>query len=160
MPSSSGSARFVGLGANQAAREDRLDLGAEEQPVAGERPVERLDAEAVAREQQAPPRRVPDREREHAAEALDAVVAPLLVGVDDRLGVASACGSGGPRASSSRPDVGVVVDLAVEDDPDRCRPRSKRLLAGGEIDDAQAPVAERRLRRRSRCPRRPGRDAR
>ena len=42
-------------------------------------------------EQQPAPRRVPDREREHAAEALDAVVAPLLVGVDDRLGV-------GPRA--------------------------------------------------------------
>ena len=82
-----GQRALVRLGANQAALEDRLDLGSEEQPVAGHRPVERLDAEAVAREQQPPPRRVPDREREHAAQVLDARVAPLLVGVDDRLGV-------------------------------------------------------------------------
>ena len=87
------------------------------------RPVERLDAQAIAREQQPPARRVPDREREHAAQVLDAGVAPLLVGVDDRLGVGAraVAVAGGFELG---PDVGVVVDLAVEDDPDRCRLRS------------------------------------
>ena len=95
---------LVRAGLDEPAREDRLDLRGEEQAVAGTRPVERLDAEPIAGEQQPPRRRVPDREREHAAEAVDAVVAPLLVGVDDRLGVATACGSGArrPRAPAGR----------------------------------------------------------
>ena len=44
-----------------------------------------------------------------------------------------------------RPDVGVVVDLAVEDDPDRAVFVDERLMAGRQIDDAQPAVAERRL---------------
>ena len=47
-------------------------------------------------------------------------------------------------ASSSGPDVGVVVDLAVEDDPDRAVFVRQRLMAGRQIDDAQPAVAERR----------------
>ena len=82
-----GQARLVGLGANQPALEDRLDLRPEQQPAAGYRPVERLDAEAIAREQQPAARGVPDGEGEHAAQVLDAGVAPLLVGVDDRFRV-------------------------------------------------------------------------
>src|SRR5439155_22529077 len=78
----------VRLRRDEIAGEDRLDLRAEEQRVAHARPVERLDAEAIADEEQPPLRRVPDREREHAAEAMDALLAPFLVGMDDRLGVA------------------------------------------------------------------------
>jgi hypothetical protein len=40
------------------------------------------------------------------------------------------------------PDVGVVVDLAVEDDPDGAVFVRQRLLAGLEIDDAETAVAE------------------
>ena len=74
---------------------------------------------------------------------VDARVAPLFVGVNDGLGV-------GARAVAMaggfelRPDVGVVVDLAVEDDPDRAVLVRHRLMAGRQIDDAQPPVAERR----------------
>ena len=53
----------------------------------------------------------------------DAVVAPLLVGVDDRLGVGPACGSVAVRLELA-PELGVVVDLAVERRPRRCRLRS------------------------------------
>ena len=35
-----------------------------------------------------------------------------------------------------------VVDLAVEDDDDRAVFVEQRLLAGGDVDDRQAPVAE------------------
>jgi hypothetical protein len=44
-----------------------------------------------------------------------------------------------------RPDVRMVVDLAVEDDPDRLVLVRQRLMAGRQIDDAQPAVAERRL---------------
>ena len=112
------------------------------------RPVERLDAEAVAREQQPPARRVPDREREHAAEALDAARRPTARRRGRSSRCRSACGSGGRAASSSGPDVGVVVDLAVEDDPDRAvlvaraadaRRRGRRCSGGG----GRAPPARR-----------------
>ena len=55
--------------------------------VACTRPVERLDAEPVAYQQQTPSRTIPQTKREHSAEAMNAVVTPLLVRVDDGLGV-------------------------------------------------------------------------
>src|SRR5207248_6536979 len=73
--------------------EARLRVGAEgarlareDEPPAVEAVVERLDAEAVARAEEAPPRLVPERERPHAVEALDAALAPLAVGGEDDLG--------------------------------------------------------------------------
>src|SRR5438067_5231467 len=111
-----------------AAREQRLDFGSEEEQIAGTRPIERLDAEAIAHEQQPLLRRVPERERKHAAEPVDALVAPLLVRVDDRFGVRA-----GLVAMTARfeiaPNLGVVVDLAVEDDPDRLVLVRQRLMA-------------------------------
>src|SRR5688500_10302001 len=78
-------------------------------------PVKRLDAEAVAGEEEAAARRVPDRKREHAAEMLDAVVAELLVGMDDGFGVGAAVVAVAV-ALEADPQIGVVVDFAVEDD--------------------------------------------
>ena len=81
------------------------------------------------------------RKREHAAEPVNAIVTPLLVGVDDGLGV-------GPRTVAVpalleiAPDCGVVVDLPVVDDPDRAVFVRERLLAGAQVDDAQTPVGE------------------
>ena len=49
--------------------------------------VERLDPEAIAGQEQLLATLVPDRDREHPVEALDAPRAFLLVEVDDRLGV-------------------------------------------------------------------------
>ena len=41
-----------------------------------------------------------------------------------------------------RPNLSEVVDLAVEDDPDCPVLVGQRLIAGGEIDDAETPMAE------------------
>src|SRR5262249_48798138 len=70
-------------------RHQRLDLGGdpERPPVGRERVVKRLLAGAIARQQQPPVRAVPQPEREHPVEPLHHLVAPLLVAVDDRLGV-------------------------------------------------------------------------
>ena len=43
-----------------------------------------------------------------------------------------------------RPDVGVVVDLAVEDDPHGVAFVGDRLVTGGEVDDAEPAVTQRR----------------
>ena len=110
-------------------------------PSAGCGVVERLDADPIAREEEAPGAGVPDREREHAAEALDARVSPLLVAVHDdfRVGVR-------PEPVPAALELGAqrrkVVDLAVEDDPHRVVFVRQRLLAGGDVDDAQPAVGE------------------
>ena len=79
---------LVELGGDRGVGKQRLDLGAEQE--AARRPcvVKRLDPEPIACEKELPPARVPDRDREHALEALDAAWSLLLVEVDDRLGVA------------------------------------------------------------------------
>ena len=47
-----------------------------------------------------------------------------------------------PRASRPRAVVGVVVDLAVEDQPERVVLVGHRLVAGGEVDDAETAEPE------------------
>ena len=140
---SSGSAVSLASARDDPALEHRFDFGAEDETVAGECPVERLDAQPVARQQQTAALGIPDGEREHAAEAFDAGVAPFLVGMDDRFGVAAR-----PVAMTvrfeHRPDLRVVVDLAVEDDLHGAVLVAQRLVAGREIDDAQAAMRQAR----------------
>ncbi len=132
---------LVGFRPHEAAFEDRLDLRCEQQAVLGDRPVQRLDAQPIAGEEQPAAAGVPDREREHASKAMHAVVAPFLVGVHDRFGITQR-----PvpmtRRFERRTHVAVVVDLAVVDDPDRCILVAERLLSRRQIDDAQPPMAE------------------
>ena len=133
--------RLVGASLDESALEDRLDLRSEEEPAADDRPVKGLDAQAIAREQKPPLRRVPDREREHAAEAMHAVVSPLLVGVNDGLGVgASAIDVAGRLEPGAQ--VRVVVDLAIEGDPDGAGFVRQRLLSAGQVDNAESAVTE------------------
>ena len=125
-----------------AVGQERLELGAEEQrAVVEQRVVQRLDAQPVPRHEQRLLVAVPQREGEHAAKALHAGFAPLLPGVDDDLGVAL-----GVEAVAGGLQFGnqflVVVDLAVEDHDHRAVLVEQRLLAGGDVDDAQPPVAE------------------
>ena len=112
-----------------------------QQLVTGVGVVQRLDAEAIAREQQAAVGAIPDREREHALQPLDASLAFLFVEVQDRFGVAARAVAV-PAPLEIRPQLRVVVDLAVEDDPHRLVFVGHRLVAAGHIDDRQAPVAE------------------
>ena len=60
----------------------------------------------------------------------------LLVEVDDRLGVAVGRKTW-PRALEVAPQLAVVVDLAVEDDPDGAVLVGDRLMAAFEVDDAE-----------------------
>ena len=121
--------------------QQRLDLGSEgEQPAVPE-VVERLDAQPVARAEQALVRLVPYREGEHAAEAANAFIAILLVGVENGFGVAAAVITM-PGALQFGPQIGMIEDFAVVGDPQRAVLVGHRLGAGRQVNDAQAAVAE------------------
>jgi hypothetical protein len=71
----------------------------------------------------------------------DAVVAVLLVEVDDHLAV-RARGEAVAARLQARAQLLVVVDLAVGDDRDRAVLGAQRLVAAGDVDDRQPPMHE------------------
>ncbi len=103
--------------------------------------IERLDTKAVAHDEQGFSVTVPQREGEHAAKARHAGLAPGFPCVHDDFGV-------GMRAEhmAERFQLGhqflEVVDLAVEHHDHRAVLVKQRLLAGRQIDDRQAAMAE------------------
>ena len=118
--------------------------------------VQRLDADAVAGEEQRAAPSIPQRDAEHPAQVRERVLAPLLVGVHDGLGIGIRV-ERVPVRDELRAQLAVVVDLAVEDHPDGAVFVANRLVAAGEVDDAQAAHAERRAIAPRTSPRRLGR---
>ena len=90
--------------------------------------VEGLDAEAVARGEERALPRVPDGEREHPVEPLEAVRAPAARTGQQHLGVATRT-KAVPARLELRAQLDVVVDLAVEDDPEVAVVADHRLVA-------------------------------
>ena len=124
-----------------ARHEQRFQLGTVEEASFVLGVVQGLDPGAVARKPQRAGPAVPQRDPEHPPEPLEDTAAPLLVPVDDHLGV----GGGGeavPRVRELAPKLAKVVDLAVEDDLHGAVFRANRLVARREVDDAQAPHAQ------------------
>ena len=119
-----------------------LQLGGERQAALREPVEEGLLAGAVPREEDAAARTVDESEGEHAVEPGDAVGPPLPVRSQQHLGVACRP-EGVPSRLQVRPDLAVVVDLAVEDDDSLAGSVLHRLVAAGrEVDDREAPVPE------------------
>ena len=107
--------------------------------------MQRLLTQTVARQQQLTAITIVQREGEHAGEALDAIDAPLLPGMQDGLGI-RAC----PVAMTELFQLGtyglMIVDLAVEADDDGAALIGHGLLAAGDIDDGQPAMAEGEVR--------------
>ena len=74
--------------------------------------------------------RVPDRQTEHPAQARDRLLTPLLVSVDDDFGIGGRIETM-PRRFELAPELAIVVDFAVEDDPHGAILVVDRLVAGG-----------------------------
>ena len=133
--------REIELAAHRGVLEQRLQLRAEREHAAVPVVVERLHAEMVAREEERLLALVPEREREHARDPVEHALAPLLPGVDEHLGVAV-----GVERVPGRRELAAqaleVVDLAVEHHHHGAVLVEERLRAAGEVDDAQAAVAE------------------
>ena len=121
--------------------------------------VQRLDAEPVAAEQHPAAVALDDREGEHALEAVDEAVAPVVVGLEQDLGVAVG-EEAVAVADQLLPQLLVVVDAAVPGDGE-AQVRVDHGLGArfGQVDDLQATMAERdpALRPHSRPVRTPGR---
>ena len=126
----------IGPSLHQLRGEQGLDLGGEREAASGRRVVERFHAGAVAREDQAAPPQVEDREREHAFEAGEEAVALLLVEVGEHFGVAARAE---PVAEllELTPQRDVVVDLAVEQRQHGRVLVGGRLIAAVEVDQRQ-----------------------
>ena len=105
----------IGDGGNAAGGQQRLDLGAEVNPVALLRPVQRADADAVAGEEDRAPGKVDQRQRELPFELGEHCLTVLLVEVHDQLGVGVGAKDVAPGLQRGLA-LGVVEELAVEDD--------------------------------------------
>ena len=124
-----------------AAGEDRLDLGGEEEAPAVETPVQGLLAEAVARQQELAAPHVPDGKGEHAAQLVDHALAAVLVEMENDLGVAAGLEEMA-AADELAPQLAVVVDLAVADDPGAGVLVGDRLMPARQVDDREAAHGE------------------
>ena len=99
-------------------------------------------ADAIAREDQSTPRRIPNGDGEHAAHALEAGDAFGGIQVANHFGIARRRGvATGFLQFVAQLDV--VVDLAVLRHGDRPAVYRNRLVATGDVDDAQARGTER-----------------
>jgi hypothetical protein len=125
----------------QAPRQQALDLGREGETLVCERVIERLDPEPVPCQHQLVLLLIPESHREHPAQPVDERGAPLLVEVDDRLGVA--CAREPMTACTQFPSKRVKVeDLAVEHKFRGADLIGAGLMAAGEIDNAEPTHAE------------------
>ena len=117
-------------------REQRLDFGSEQESSCGLGVEQRPDAGAVAGEHQSPLLGVPQRDRELPVQVVNKTFAVLLVKVNDdfrvRMGVKLMALSG-----QFAPQLHVVENLAIEHHPDRAILVVDRLVAAGQVDDAQ-----------------------
>ena len=131
----------AGAGGDQATGEQGLDLRGGGERVAVPGVVEGLDAQAVARAEDRARAAVPEHKAPHAVEAGHTLAAPLFVGVEDDLGVA-VCAEDVAAGAKVGGEFLVVVDAAVEGDPDAAVLVGHRLAAALGVDDGQAIVPE------------------
>jgi hypothetical protein len=141
----------IELGAHASRGQQRRQRRGEPQRPRDLGEVQRLDAEPVAREDEASGVVLVEREREHPGEALDTAMAPLGMGPEYHLGIARRR-EAMARARELAPKLVVVVDAAVEDDRRSQLGVDHRLGArAGRIDDLQAPVSQRDASARPRA---------
>src|SRR5262249_10914898 len=117
-------------------------LARERDPARHPGPVQRLLAETIACEMQLPCPTIDDGEREHAVQALRQPLTPRLIAVHEHFGIGVAGAEYMTELKELPAQLDVVVNLAVEDYPDRSILVPHRLTAAGDVDDGEAPVAE------------------
>ena len=105
-------------------------------------PIERLLPEAVTRQKESAPRLVVNGESEHAVQAIQHPVAPLTVAVEQDLGVGVIRLEEVPFGLQFPTEIGMVVDLTVEDNGQAPVGIRHRLGAPGEIDNGETSMAE------------------
>ena len=95
---------------------------------------QRLDAEMIACQEQALATGIRDRERKHAAQVRHASITPLLVRMHDDFRIRLRT-EAMTALLERTPEFAIVVDLAVEGDPDVAILVREWLRSGLDIDD-------------------------
>ncbi len=121
--------------------EQGLDLGGKGQTARHASVKQRPDAGAVAGQQQALTRHVPQGEGELAVELIDQRVAVVFIQVHQHFGIGLR-GEAMAAALQLGAQFDVIENLAVEDHPYRAVFVAHRLVAAGQVDDAQAGVGQ------------------
>ena len=121
--------------------QQRFDLRGKHQGVANADVIERLDPEMIPREEQLAAFHIPQGKRKHPVEPPDTRRPPLLVGMNNDLGVGP-----GPELVTGFlqlvAQLDEIVDLAVEHDLNRSVFIANRLPAAADVDDAQPAMAQ------------------
>src|SRR6185312_5053835 len=123
------------------AGESRKLAGEGKQPALGG-VIQRLLAKPVAGQKQATLPTIVNRESEHAVEPQRQFLAPFLPAMDEDLGIRMMRGKAMAAMHQLLTQLPVIVEFAVEDDPDLAVLVPHRLVAAGEIDDRQPPMPE------------------
>src|ERR1700731_4803809 len=123
---------------------NRFDLRPEDEPPARLREIQRLNSEPIASHEEPPAARVPYGKAKHPAQVLNAILAEILVQVDDYFRVARRCKCM-TAAPELLPKFLEVVDLAVENSDDAPVFIADRLLAPAQVDDAKAAHSKRHI---------------
>ena len=122
-------------------RPQRLQLRTERKRAVVPRVVQGLDSEMIAREKELAPVAIPEREGEHAGEAIEQRAPPRLPAVDQDLTIAVRC-ENVPGLLELAPQGPEVVDLAVEHHGDRAVGGDERLMAPCDVDHREPAEAE------------------
>ena len=133
----------VDAGVDVAACQQRGQRRREPDPMRVLGQVQRFDTQPIAAEQHPAAVTLDDREREHAQQVIDEAIAPVVVGLEQNLGVA---GREEPVAELAKfpPQLLVVVDAAVPaDGKPQLRIDHRLSTRLGQVDDLQAAMAER-----------------
>ena len=117
----------------------RLDLGAEQQPLSRPCIEEWPDTDPVPCQYQPMCRCIPQGDGKLPVQMVDKAFAEVFIEVHQHFGVRCGVEAVATRLQF-RPEFQVVEDLAVEHDRDRAGFVVNGLVAGGEVDDAQARV--------------------
>src|SRR5258705_9851171 len=107
-----GQGERVGRDLEIRERQKRLYLGGERQTVSNSRVVQRLDAEAIAGQQQTMASSVPQRECEHAVKLSQKAWAHLFIQMNDNFAIRLASESVTPSKQPGA-EVHVVINLTV-----------------------------------------------
>ena len=132
----------IECGLHETGGDQGPDLRGEGEPAAVAPPVEGLDPEVVSCSHEPPRARVPEREGEDAVELAHDRGPVLLVAVDHDLAVRPR-GEAVPAPLEARPQLPMVVDLAVYYRGDRAVLGVERLVASGDVDDRKPGAGQR-----------------
>ncbi len=124
---------------------EAAELGRERERASGVGDEERLDPEAVAAEDHAPPAAIVDREGPHADEVSLDVVGVLLVEAEEHLRIAVRL-EADARAFELPAELRRVVDLAVVDEDDHPVVARHWLATVLDVDDREPTHRDRRGR--------------